>query len=54
VSVGIASQPEHGSDFAAITERADQALYRSKTAGKNRVTVAPSVAYIAAAAQYLR
>jgi PleD family two-component response regulator len=30
-------------------ERADQALYTSKTAGKNRVTVATARAFVAAA-----
>ncbi len=47
VSVGIASYPEHASDLESMIERADQALYASKTSGKNRVTVAairPAVA----------
>ncbi|MGZ5122274.1 MAG: GGDEF domain-containing protein [Burkholderiales bacterium] len=54
VSIGIASYPEHAGSLEAIIEHADKALYTSKTLGKNRVTVAPSAAYIAAAAQYLR
>ena len=54
VSIGIASYPEHAADFDSVVEHADQALYKSKTAGKNRVSVAPSPAYIAAAASYLR
>lgn len=42
VSVGVASYPEHASDLESVMARADQALYASKTSGKNRVTVAPS------------
>ncbi|HYC49347.1 MAG TPA: GGDEF domain-containing protein [Burkholderiales bacterium] len=41
VSMGIASYPEHGSDLESVMERADQALYASKTGGRNRVSVAP-------------
>ena len=41
VSIGVASYPEHASDLEAVMERADQALYASKEAGRNRVTVAP-------------
>jgi GGDEF domain-containing protein len=54
VSIGIAGYPEHASDLDSVMEQADQALYTSKTSGKNRVTVAPSPAYVAAAARYLR
>jgi diguanylate cyclase (GGDEF)-like protein len=50
VSVGLASYPEHGSDLESIMERADQAMYTSKTSGKNRVTVAPGRAFRAATA----
>jgi diguanylate cyclase (GGDEF)-like protein len=42
VSVGVASYPEHASDLESVMSRADQALYSSKTTGKNRVTIAPS------------
>ncbi|HEX2830555.1 MAG TPA: GGDEF domain-containing protein [Burkholderiales bacterium] len=49
VSVGLASYPEHGADLESVMERADQAMYTSKTSGKNRVTVAPGRAYRAAA-----
>ena len=41
VSVGVASYPEHASDLESVMERADQALYASKSGGRNRVTVAP-------------
>jgi diguanylate cyclase (GGDEF)-like protein len=41
VSIGVASYPEHASDLESVMERADQALYASKTGGRNRVTVAP-------------
>jgi diguanylate cyclase (GGDEF)-like protein len=54
VSIGIASYPEHASGLEALIEQADKALYTSKTLGKNRVTVAPTAASVAAAAQYLR
>jgi diguanylate cyclase (GGDEF)-like protein len=49
VSSGVAGYPEHGSDLETVMERADQALYTSKSAGKNRVTVAAARAYRAAA-----
>jgi diguanylate cyclase (GGDEF)-like protein len=49
VSIGLAAYPEHASDFETVMERADQALYTSKTSGKNCVTVAASRAYRAAA-----
>lgn len=40
VSVGLASFPANGKSIDAILQAADQALYRSKRAGKNRVTLA--------------
>jgi diguanylate cyclase (GGDEF)-like protein len=49
VSIGLAAYPEHASDLETVMERADQALYASKTSGKNRVTVASARAYRAAA-----
>ena len=51
VSVGIASYPEHASDLEAVMERADQALYASKNAGRNKVTIAASRATQVAAAE---
>jgi diguanylate cyclase (GGDEF)-like protein len=42
VSIGIACYPNHGVDFESVLEQADQAMYASKAAGKNRVTVSPS------------
>jgi diguanylate cyclase (GGDEF)-like protein len=38
VSLGVAAFPDHGADLRAIMNRADQAMYRSKKAGRNRVT----------------
>ena len=37
-SAGVATYPQHGSSGDAILQAADKALYRSKDAGKNRVT----------------
>jgi diguanylate cyclase (GGDEF)-like protein len=39
VSVGIASFPDHGEDLKSVLNKADQAMYLSKKAGRNRVTV---------------
>ena len=39
VSIGIASYPDHGADFESVMENADQAMYASKAAGKNRTTM---------------
>jgi diguanylate cyclase (GGDEF)-like protein len=40
VSVGVANYPGDASDRAGIMVKADEALYSSKRAGKNRVTAA--------------
>ena len=39
VSVGVAVFPDHGDDVEGLLEAADSALYASKRAGRNRVTV---------------
>lgn len=38
-SVGIACHPQHGSEFQELLDRADHALYQSKCAGKDRVSI---------------
>ncbi len=38
-SAGVATFPQHGATGDAILQAADKALYRSKEAGKNRVTM---------------
>lgn len=39
VSIGIACYPVHGADLETVLEKADQAMYASKSGGKNRITV---------------
>jgi diguanylate cyclase (GGDEF)-like protein len=39
ISIGIAALPSHGRDIAALIELADVAMYKAKTAGRNRVVV---------------
>jgi diguanylate cyclase (GGDEF)-like protein/PAS domain S-box-containing protein len=41
LSAGVAAYPEHGSDPAALLRCADQALYRAKELGRDRVVLAP-------------
>ena len=38
-SVGIACYPEHGHGFQELLDKADAALYRSKCAGKDRISL---------------
>jgi len=40
VSIGVASHPNHGSDIIEIIERADKALYKAKSLGKDQYAVA--------------
>ena len=42
VSGGVASMPANGTTLEELVQAADDALYRSKRGGKNRVTVAGS------------
>ncbi|MDP3786214.1 MAG: GGDEF domain-containing protein [Candidatus Omnitrophota bacterium] len=37
ISVGVATYPEDGDDVGALIDRADQALYKAKAEGRNRV-----------------
>jgi diguanylate cyclase (GGDEF)-like protein len=39
VSIGIAQFPEHGKDYSTLLKNADTAMYHSKNAGKNRVSI---------------
>lgn len=38
ISLGVATYPCHGQDIEEVIAKADKALYRSKAAGRNRVT----------------
>ena len=39
VSIGLAEYPTHGKDYSSLLKNADTAMYFSKSAGKNRITV---------------
>jgi two-component system cell cycle response regulator len=40
VSIGASSYPDHGDSFRALVEAADQAMYRAKQEGRDRVCLA--------------
>jgi PleD family two-component response regulator len=40
MSVGVASVPENGHSIDELIATADKALYRAKSAGRNRVVIA--------------
>jgi diguanylate cyclase (GGDEF)-like protein/PAS domain S-box-containing protein len=43
ISAGVAIYPDHGQTPAAVLRAADQALYRAKQSGRNRVVIAEQV-----------
>jgi len=43
-SLGVATFPTHGSEPPALFDAADRALYRAKGSGRNRVSVAETLA----------
>jgi len=42
VSIGVSSYPEHGADVDSLIRAADEAMYKAKRAGKNRVALSGS------------
>jgi len=44
ISVGIATYPDHGRTPEELIRRADLALYRAKTQGRNRIASADTAA----------
>lgn len=41
LSLGVGTYPDHGSTFKSVLESADEGVYASKHAGRNRVSTAP-------------
>jgi diguanylate cyclase (GGDEF)-like protein len=37
ISIGLSLLPDHGTDFGALIGFADNAMYRAKDVGRNRV-----------------
>ncbi len=44
VSLGVAAYPDHGDSFKQLVEAADQALYRAKGSGRDRLELVPAAA----------
>jgi diguanylate cyclase (GGDEF)-like protein len=40
-SIGIAFYPTHGEELELLIRKADRAMYRCKTSGKNRYAICP-------------
>jgi diguanylate cyclase (GGDEF)-like protein len=50
VSIGVALYPDHAMDRVDLVSSADQALYKAKKSGRDRVVVAESTDRVVAAA----
>jgi hypothetical protein len=54
VSIGIASAPEEGLDRVALLQASDEALYRAKESGRNRIAGRSTPRLVGAAASQER